>query len=230
MKIFIIIFVFSFAFISGQATKAIEIEITNESLVFYREDFEKNLSKEIIPKEIELNYYLVNNTEIAYAVFVDINKFLVYETTDTNKYFNSTKCPLNKQILQQAIIIKDNVDRITDTGFSIHGSYFKKLLKIDSSIEDKMILIKPYSKYKLKTKISMPILNNNLGKGVFSSQYFMGISLDGMKSGKFSILLNQNKFIISKALKRGFKSQLNKENINIYDGKIESNEIPIVVE
>ena len=229
MKILITIFVFTFAFISGQAIKPIEIEITNDSIIFYKEDFEKNLSKEIVPKEIEITYYLINNTESAYAVFVDTNKFLVYETTDTDKYFTSTECPLSKQTLQQAIIIKDSANRITDTGFSIYGNYFNKLPKIDSFIEAKMILMKPFSKRKLKTKISMPILNNNLGKGVFSSQYFMGISLDGIQSGKFSIILIQNKNIINKALNKNIKKHLNKEKINIYDGKIESNEVPIIV-
>lgn len=229
MKIYIVLLLLNCLTLLGQNNNRLELSILNDSINLYKDEFEKNILKEIIPKDIVLNYQLINKSKYTYAVFIDPEKFLVYETTDVKKYFKPTESQLKKQILQLAVIIKDSANQITQTGFSLYGNYFEKLPIIKTVMKDKMVLIKPFSKIKLHTKISLPILNNNISKGVFSSQYFLSISLDGMKEGQLSIRLNQDKCRILKQLNPSIINKLNREQILIYDGVIISNEIPVIV-
>lgn len=227
-KIFILIFyMFNFS-LQSQNINKLEIKILTNEFNIQKDNFEKNLLKQDILKDLILEYLLVNNSDSIYAVLIDKSKFLVYETTDVKKYFKAKEFPLKNQIFSPAIIIKNMNSEITETGFSIQGDYFNSLPNY-KSIDNYLIILKPHSDIKVTTHISLPILNNILNNGVFSSQYFIEISLDGMEKGIFSMILNQDEEIIKGLLSKKLKRKFKRQNIYIYNGEIKSNDIPIFV-
>lgn len=224
----ILFFILFNIFIYGQHFAPLRIHINNDSISLVKEDFEENLLKERICKNILLDYSIINLSNKDYAIIVDKDFFLVYDDVNYIEYLNPKDDLLKKQIFQPAILIKSNT-QITTTGFTDEGYYFRNLSNLKETVNKKILIVKANREYRIKKQISLPINNNNLKKGTFSQQIFLPIVSHGLTNGLLSLVLRQDSILIEKFIDKKLKGKLKKKGIIFYDGFVHSNEIPIIV-
>lgn len=216
------------AFVFGQYVAPLSIRINNDSILLNKDNFEKNLLNEKICKNILLDYSIVNTSNKDYAIVVDKEFFLVYEDVNFLSYLQPTDNLLVKQIFQPAILIKSN-NQIINTGFSDDGYYFRNLPTAKKVINNNIAVVKANSEYRIKTKISLPINNNNIKSGTFSQQIFLSIVSQGLTEGLLSLILRQDSTVIEKNINKSTKEKFRRKGIIFYDDLIYSNEIPLYV-
>ena len=147
---------------------------------------------------------------------------------DLKKFISPDIDVLKKQIFQPAILIKSN-NELTNTGFTDEGYYFNNLANIRDVVNNYIVIIKADSEYRIKSKISLPLNNNNIKEGTYSQQIFLSMVYEGLTEAKLSLILKQDSSIIEKNLNRRVKSRLKKKGIVFYDGIINSNDVVVSV-
>ena len=207
---------------------SLKIEIISKDITFFSNDFEKQISSEKIDKNISLNYSISNESEYDYALVIDKERFMIYESNDVNKYFLPNGI-LEKQIFQPAIEIKSSECKITNTGFKLEGNYFNNLPELKETINNNLFIIRANTKITIKSKISLPININNLNNGIYSSQLFIGASQENYAKGILSLTLIQNKYLVEKFLNKKTLQYLKKSRILLFNGLIKSNEISVII-
>ena len=205
----LLLFLISFSY--GQINHPLCIKIYNNSLRIHKEDFEKKIQIEKICKDIEIDYAIVNNSDKDYAIVIDKSKFMLYGG-DIKKFISPDIDVLKKQIFQPAILIKSN-NELTNTGFTDEGYYFNNLANIRDVVNNYIVIIKADSEYRIKSKISLPLNNNNIKEGTYSQQIFLSMVYEGLTEAKLSLILKQDSSIIEKNLNRRVKSRLKKKEL-----------------
>ncbi len=212
--------------ISSQKEKASDglyIEILEEMVEVNKKDlfFFENKSFQ------SLSYKIINNTSNNYAVVLDTQGYLIYETSHFKDYTNPNDNNFNKQYFQPCIIVSKENGDYTKVGYIEDDYYFSNLPPLEETINKNLLIIKKQSSYIVTSRLTLPVIINSFGNKEVKLIYEESVASNN-KNDLF-LKLFQDSILVSKYLNKENLYRIKKENAKLYNETISSNKIPYIV-